>query len=164
MTSKSKTKGSTFERDVAKFLSELYQESFCRVPYSGAFIGGRNVHRKKSLSENQITQFKGDIQGPDKWSLNIECKNYHDFSFHQLLTKCPLLDSWIKQLHTSANENDVSLLIFKISHKGQYVVTELSDVWDNTVSFCRYQNHTIFEFYNFFEKNKEKLKNLAKKG
>ena len=36
---KSKNKGKAYERDVANFLTELYQESFTRVPYSGAFVG-----------------------------------------------------------------------------------------------------------------------------
>ena len=37
--SKSKNKGKTYEREVANFLTELYGESFTRVPYSGAFVG-----------------------------------------------------------------------------------------------------------------------------
>ena len=50
---KSKNKGKAYERDVANFLSELYGESFTRVPYSGAFVGGKNIVRTKTLSENQ---------------------------------------------------------------------------------------------------------------
>ena len=34
---KSKTKGKSWERDVANFLTKLYDESFLRVPNSGAF-------------------------------------------------------------------------------------------------------------------------------
>ena len=40
MTNKSKTKGKTWEREVVLFLSELYKESFIRVPNSGAYVGG----------------------------------------------------------------------------------------------------------------------------
>jgi len=45
MPSKSKNKGSSFERDIAKLLSETFGESFIRVTNSGAYIGGK--YRKK---------------------------------------------------------------------------------------------------------------------
>ena len=54
MSSKSKTKGKSWERDVCLFLSELYNQSFIRVPGSGAFIGGTNQFRKETLSDEQI--------------------------------------------------------------------------------------------------------------
>ena len=54
MPSKSKTKGSSFEREVAKDLSELYEDSFVRTPSTGAYVGGTNVIRKERLSEGQI--------------------------------------------------------------------------------------------------------------
>ena len=52
MSSKSKNKGKSWERDVCLFLSDLYNESFIRVPGSGAFIGGTNQFRKDYLSED----------------------------------------------------------------------------------------------------------------
>ena len=42
---KSKDKGKTFERDIANYLSELYEDSFTRVPQSGAYVGGQNAVR-----------------------------------------------------------------------------------------------------------------------
>lgn len=51
MPSKSKTKGSSFEREIAVYLSNLYKESFVRVPNSGAYTGGNNSHRKEFLHE-----------------------------------------------------------------------------------------------------------------
>ena len=45
MTSKSKTKGKSWERDVCNFLTELYNDSFIRVPNSGAYVGGKNEYR-----------------------------------------------------------------------------------------------------------------------
>ena len=42
MPSPQKAKGSGYERDVAKFLTELYGESFIRAPGSGAYVGGRD--------------------------------------------------------------------------------------------------------------------------
>ena len=114
MASKSKTKGKTFEREIANFLSDLYDESFTRVPYSGAFIGGKNMFRKEKLDEAQIRGFKGDIIPPDTWSkLNIECKNYADFTFHALFQQksIPLLNDWIDQTYDAADEGDFNLII-----------------------------------------------------
>ena len=64
MSSKSKNKGKSWERDVCLFLSELYNDSFIRVPGSGAFIGGSNQFRKDTLSEEQIKLSRGDIIPP----------------------------------------------------------------------------------------------------
>ena len=80
MGSKSKTKGKIYEREVANFLSDLYNESFTRVPHSGAFIGGQNFSRIQNLSENQTRGFKGDIIPPDSFPLLvIEAKNSESF-------------------------------------------------------------------------------------
>ena len=54
MSNKSKNKGKSWERDVCNFLSELYNQSFIRVPNSGAFVGGKNEFRKETLSTEQI--------------------------------------------------------------------------------------------------------------
>ena len=78
---KSKNKGKSYERDVANFLTELYGESFTRVPYSGAFVGGQNIVRTETLSESQTRGFKGDIiPGPSFSKLVIEAKNYAEFN------------------------------------------------------------------------------------
>ena len=45
MSSKSKAKGSGWERDVCQTLSELYDDNFMRVPNSGAYTGGMIAHR-----------------------------------------------------------------------------------------------------------------------
>ena len=86
MTSPQKAKGSGFEREVAKFLSDLYGESFIRAPGSGAYIGGKNQHRTAILHEGQIRSFKGDIVPGQSFSkMNIECKFYEYFPFHLLI-------------------------------------------------------------------------------
>ena len=54
MSSPSKNKGSGFEREIAKYLSEKYSESFIRAPGSGAYVGGKNQSRTQFLHEGQI--------------------------------------------------------------------------------------------------------------
>ena len=61
MPSPQKAKGSAWERDVAKFLTGLYGETFIRAPGSGAYVGGTNKVRKEILHEGQVRAFKGDI-------------------------------------------------------------------------------------------------------
>jgi len=64
MTSKSKSKGKSWERDVCVFLSKLYNDSFIRVPNSGAYTGGKNEFRKEYLTDEQIKLSRGDVVPP----------------------------------------------------------------------------------------------------
>jgi len=164
MTSPQKTKGSAFEREVATYMSKLYESSFVRAAHSGAYIGGSNNHRAEKLSTNQVRSFKGDIIPPDDWgNFNAEAKSYKDFPFHQLLTgKCTVLDGWIKQLKEVADENDMNIIFMKFSRKGRYVAVESKFTWvaDN---FSHYNSETsgewiIMEFEHFFKLNKELVK------
>jgi hypothetical protein len=164
MPSKAKTKGSQFERELAKYLSDLYGESFVRIPNSGAYIGGLNTHRKTNLSENQIKSFKGDIVPPDSWSyFNAEAKNYNDFPFHQVVTgKCKQLETWLDQLLAVAEPNDVNFLFFKLSRKGRFVCVQSKLTWksDNFIYFSseKYGDWIIIDFDQFWSKNKDLVK------
>lgn len=126
MTSKAKAKGNSWELEIAKFLTSLYNEPFVRVPQSGAFIGGSNSIRKQSLDESKIRTFKGDIiPGESFTKLNIEAKNYKDFPFHQLVTSdCKQLEAWLSQLLDVADDDDINLLMFKITRKGKFIAIE----------------------------------------
>jgi len=126
MPSKSKAKGSSWERDVAKHLTELYNESFTRVPNSGAYIGGKNAGRKEFLHEGQIRSFKGDIiPGQSFNKLNIECKFYADFPFHQLFQNhIKILDKWIEQIVESADKDDFNILIMKFNRLGKFIAVQ----------------------------------------
>jgi hypothetical protein len=167
MPSKSKSKGSSWERDVAKYMSDLYQDHFVRVPNSGAFIGGANTHRKQSLSENQIKNFKGDIVPPDSWSnFNAEAKNYADFPFHLVLTgNCKQLDAWLEQLMAVADPNDLNILFIKVTRKGKFIALQSKYTWI-TDQFMYYtsQKHgdwIIVDFDHFFKHNKDLLKTYS---
>ena len=124
MPSKSKAKGNSWELDVAKFLSDTYGSTFLRVPSSGAFVGGKNTHRKSSLDAGQLASKKGDIHPPMGWKhFNLECKSYADFPFHQLwYADVKILDSWIAQQKDVEDKGDLNLILIKISRKGQWVV------------------------------------------
>lgn len=164
MPSASKNKGSSFEREVAKFLSDLYGESFIRAPGSGAYVGGKNQSRKQFLHEGQIRSFKGDIvPGQSFTKFNAECKNYGEFPFHQLFTgDCKTLETWIEQMMDVAEDDDLSILFIKITRKGKFVVVPTNKTWV-TDQFFHYtsNNHgdwIMIDYDHFFKHNKDLLK------
>jgi hypothetical protein len=167
MPSASKAKGSGFEREVAKFLSELYGESFIRAPGSGAYTGGSNSVRKTMLHENQIRSFKGDIVPGESFpNLNCEAKFYADFAFHQLFDECKQLEVWIDQLMTASDNDDVNILFMKFNRKGRYVAVQVSEPWDTHTNVMWYSSKKhgdwmIYSFDNFFKLNSTQLKKLS---
>ena len=126
MTSSSKNKGNSWERDIANHLSKLYDAKFIRCPGSGGFIGGSNSQRKAVMDAGQIQGFKGDIIPPTEWiNFNCEAKNYADFPFHSLMAgEVKQLETWLSQLMQVADEGDLNLLLFKITRKGKYTAVQ----------------------------------------
>ena len=151
---KSKNKGKSYERDVANFLSELYGESFTRVPYSGAFVGGQNIKRTATLSEDQTRGYKGDIHpGPSFPKLVIEAKNYAEFSWPSLaLNKSSAqLDDWIQQSIDSCEPGDMWLLCIKITRQGQFVLWD-PNMWDMRDSGGNHYKQYVYKEYDQFWK------------
>jgi|TARA_R110002110_G_scaffold32678_5_gene113099 hypothetical protein len=160
---RNKEKGKAFERFVANDLSDVFGLSFTRTPNSGAYVGGMNKHRMKTLSNSQILLTEGDIIVPDEmYNLKIECKSYKSFSFHQLFSECKQLDIWIDQAYS---EEKLWFLIFKINRAGSYVC--FSDTYadrlitDNSNNLC-YSKYIIQSYDGFFPRNKDVLLNLCK--
>jgi hypothetical protein len=168
MSSPSKNKGSGFEREVAKYLSDTYSESFIRAPGSGAYTGGSNSHRKAVLHENQVRSFKGDIIPGESFPLlNCECKFYADFGFHQLYTGSAVLASWLQQLMDAADGGDLNILFMKFNRKGRYVAVQANLPWERECSYTLYKDVThgdwmIYSFEEFFKLNTTLLKSLSK--
>ncbi len=161
MSSKSKNKGKSWERDVCIYLSKLYNQSFIRVPGSGAFIGGTNQFRKETLSEEQIKLSRGDILPPLNYPYFLaECKNYAEFPFHRLISKdkIVLLDSWIEQVeHDVTSEKDVWLLFIKITRQGTYILYPIRDIFFSLEYGVRYKQYWFCEMEYFFSYYKEEL-------
>lgn len=157
---KSKNKGKSYERDVANFLSELYQESFTRVPYSGAFVGGQNIARIQHLSEQQTRGFKGDIIPPESFPLLvIEAKNYGEFRWNQLALGDDVkqLNEWISQASESCEPDDKWLLCVKISRQGEFVLWDPAQ-WDKLQYSKNYKTYCYINYKDFWEKNKNEVR------
>lgn len=167
MPSPSKNKGSGFEREVAKFLSETYEESFIRAPGSGAYVGGKNQNRTEILHEGQIRSFKGDIvPGESFHKLNVECKFYADFPFHQLLSgSCRQLEEWLDQLMDVHDEGDFDVLFMKFNRKGRFVCvpSKYTFVSDQFIYYTsdKHGDWVIFGWDHFFKFNKDIFKAYA---
>lgn len=170
MPSPSKAKGNSFERKVADFLTNLYDEKFIRAPGSGAYVGGKNAHRKQLLHEGQIRNFKGDIvPGQSFPKLNAECKSYKDFPFHQLFSgTVNILESWINQCMDVADTGDFNILFLKFNNKGTYVAVQVEPNNTNLV-FTRHFNYGskknghwfIMDHDTFFELNADVVRTLC---
>ena len=167
MPSPSKNKGSGFEREVAKFLSDLYGESFIRAPGSGAYVGGKNQNRTEILHEGQIRSFKGDIvPGQSFDALNIECKFYADFPFHQVLSgSCRQLEEWLDQLMDVHEEGDFDVLFMKFNRKGRFICvpSRYTFVSDQFIYYTsdKHSDWVIFGWDHFFKFNKDIFKAYA---
>ena len=164
MPSPQKAKGSGFEREIAKYLSEKYSESFIRAPGSGAYIGGKNQSRTQILHEGQIRSFKGDIvPGQTFTKMNVECKFYADFPFHLLLSgECKVMDAWLEQLMDVADPDDCNILFMKFNRKGRYIAVQSKLTWvtDNFLYYTspKLGDWIIMEFDSFFLNNSTLLK------
>jgi Holliday junction resolvase len=167
MPSPQKQKGSSFEREVAQYLSKIYGESFIRAPGSGAYVGGKNQKRTEFLHEGQIRSFKGDIVPGQSFKLfNAECKSYADFPFHLVLAgDCKQLNSWLDQLMAVAEPNDINILFMKFNRKGKFVCVPSNLTWvtDQFLYYTseKYGDWLMIEFDHFWKHNKDLFKTYS---
>jgi hypothetical protein len=167
MPSPQKAKGSSFEREVAQYLSKLYGESFIRAPGSGAYVGGKNQQRTEFLHEGQIRSFKGDIvPGQSFPKFNAECKSYADFPFHLAISgECKVLNDWLDQLMAVSEANDVNILCMKFNRKGKFVCVQTQLTWisDQFLYYTskKHGDWLIIEFNHFWEHNKDIFKSYC---
>lgn len=167
MPSKSKIKGATWEREISSILEKFLEGKFIRTPGSGAYVGGINSFRQQILGEGTVKVMRGDIVPPEHLSkLIIEAKNYNDISFHKFWTDCKQLNSWLDQLYSSLCEDGIHFLIFKITHKGSWIVFDKSYGFINTSNYFSYNYNNkefiVCDFQKFIELNADLIKQKAK--
>ena len=170
--SKSKTKGSTAERELCKILSDTLGGSFIRSSNSGAFVGGFNAARKAGLSRTQILGQKGDIIPPDTVpNLVIESKHYKDFSYHLLLSDSnALLDGRIKQALEAKDDSDFWFIAFKANRRSWCVCFDATHAPKFQFrSYCCYRDKqgrrfVIAQLDDFLADNKDALLVVGRDG
>ena len=159
MPSAAKQKGNAWERDVAKDLSETFNENFIRVPNSGAYTGGANVFRIDQLTEQQKRMMDGDIMVPPCLSrYKIECKNYKAFDFHQLFNENKTLDKWIKQ----AEFGLLWFLVIKVTRKGSFILfrKEISKHFSYKNYLSYKEKYVITDYKEFWQENADAIRRL----
>ena len=159
MPSAAKQKGNAWERDVAKDLSETFNENFIRVPNSGAYTGGANVFRIDQLTEQQKRMMDGDIMVPPCLSrYKIECKNYKAFDFHQLFNENKTLDKWIKQAELGL----LWFLVFKVTRKGSFILfrKEVSKHFSYKNYLSYKDKYVITDYKEFRQENADAIRRL----
>ena len=159
MPSAAKQKGNAWERDVAKDLSESFNENFIRVPNSGAYTGGANVFRIDQLTEQQKRMMDGDIMVPPCLSrYKIECKNYKAFDFHQLFNENKTLDKWIKQ----AEFGLLWFLVIKVTRKGSFILfrKEISKHFSYKNYLSYKDKYVITDYKEFWQENADAIRRL----
>lgn len=165
MPTKGKSKGNQGELKIARFLTDLFESKFMRVPNSGAAIGGANASRKQHMDSQQIAMFKSDIIPPSHMrKLVIESKFYKDFPFHKLGTneRIAQLDKWIDQTLQTADADDLWFVIVRINHKGSFAVFDRQHLNQFQVqNHCVYFDSIWVDFESFFKDNKQKILDLA---
>ena len=159
MPSAAKQKGNAWEREVAKDLSETFNENFIRVPNSGAYTGGANVFRIDQLTEQQKRMMDGDIMVPPCLSrYKIECKNYKAFDFHQLFNENKTLDKWIKQ----AEFGLLWFLVIKVTRKGSFILfrKEVSKHFSYKNYLSYKDKYVITDYKEFWQENADAIRRL----
>lgn len=92
---RSRAKGSSFERTVAKKFKEYYNADLMRTPQSGGF----------AKNSAKADDFRGDIVPVDKnidLTIHVECKNAKTWS----------LPAWLKQAESDCPEGRYPVVIF----------------------------------------------------
>lgn len=126
-----RVKGSRFELEIAKQLSEWWgeAESFRRTPLSGAWD-------KRAA---------GDLVTPDEFPFTAEMKNQEGWEFSQLLTsglrkgkedaKC-MLDEFWEQAVRETKEGKAPLLVFTRNFQPAFYMMRVSDYERIVVATC----------------------------
>ena len=143
MTNRSKDKGAAAERELCKLLSAAFDAPFIRSANSGAFLGGKNAHRRASLTVGQRAGGKADIVPPDHLSrLVVESKWYAEFAYHGLLAgPVAILDEWLQQTADAADSGDLPVTCFRANRRAWSVAFPLVDAFAMDIVVA---NHLVY--------------------
>ena len=111
---RSRNKGASFERVIAKKFKDFFGIDLVRTPQSGGFA-------KKSVKADE---FRGDIVSADKdmeLTLHVECKNAQTWS----------LPAWLRQAESDCPKGKIPCVIMhKANSSKDYITLSLSDFFN----------------------------------
>lgn len=155
MAVNSKSKGNTFERTIANYLSDRFKDytgkekSFIRNIDSGSYFGGSNQKRINTHTE-ELQKF-GDVLTPDQFRWTIECKAYKTPpSLGSILKgEYKKFDEWLDQAAQDAvNSNKQPLLIVKFNNTETFVM--VTDCLISIMKF-KYKDYYAYKLDDFFQ-------------
>lgn len=148
MPSKSKIKGSTFERNLAKFLNETYKTNeFARTPMSGALVGRTNWNKVTAMSDSTKASLASDIIVPEFFKFSVEAKAYKDSPDFANIVKGHDgdLNKWIgKSCYDAIHLHLLPMVTFKINNKGVFFVVPTNIV---TRYLCEIESYFVYNGY-----------------
>ena len=157
MAINSRTKGATYERKIAKLLSEATGGSFKRTPGSGALGTSAGVQA-----------MQGDLYNADWMDKNpwfFELKKYESinhYHFMQNMKSC-LITKWLLKMQEQQAEYQTGVLIFEENRGKSMVIVEqpcypeYSKTKNTTVFTCNDRVYQVMLFTEFLIKYKGKL-------
>lgn len=151
-----KNKGNTFERKVAKLLSERFAEylgiksGFRRNPDSGSYFGGSNVQRSQTHSLDYA--IFGDLICPRNFVYSIECKHYKTAPSLQsiLAQEVKQWDDWLEQAQQDSNTSGKKMaLIIKYNNVSEFVL--LAEPIIGITSTINYKQYFTYKLGTFLD-------------
>ena len=150
-------KGKTYERRIAKELSEAFKTDVERTGGSGAY---RGIQTEYNNSEEGKVGFVGDLFFPDDHPLSIfnyELKNHDKVRLSNIFNNNGEIPSFLEQVITDSNRlggvgATAPLLIFHVFHEDDYVVFPYNaNVYKDLVT----KGPVMIKVMNFYQKRTE---------
>lgn len=154
MAVNSKNKGNTFERKVAKILSERFldktglENAFRRNIDSGSFFGGKNKARVDTYDTDKATF--GDLVTPNAFIFTVECKHYKTPPTFASMIKQEnkQLDEWIDQAELDSESAGKDwIIIMKFNNVEEMVI--LKKPFGTLSSLINYKGNVIVRLKDF---------------
>lgn len=115
-----RTKGSSFERNIAKILSAWSGIELRRTPLSGGWAKGN-------------PEVAGDLVSVDpeqSFRYHVECKNSEAWSWEQILNSKkisgPIFKSWWKQAYDECPKGKIPVLVFSKAYHDIYIMFQVT--------------------------------------
>ena len=142
----SRTKGNTFERQIAKLLNDRFKtEEFSRSPGSGAFATTHKVPDHLKIY--------GDLLTPEKFKFCIECKKgYNNQNLYSLYNYSSDIWKFIEQSEKDAEKcGRIPMVIFKQDRQPTLAIVPSNVPFEEPIKYIEIHQHKAYRVYLFEE-------------
>ncbi len=142
----SRTKGNTFERQVAKILNDRFKTTeFSRSPGSGAFA---TTHK---LPEH--LKIYGDLITPEKFKFCIECKKgYNHLNLYSLYNYSSDFWNFLEQCEKDSEKcSKIPMVIFKQDRQPTLAILPSTTPFEENLKYIEIHKNKTYKVYLFEE-------------